>query len=338
MKVPALMSLVRVCCNPFFLLIMLCRTAFADEVADGFYKLWYQKPAANWNQALPIGNGRLGAMVFGGLEREQIQINEETIWAGGPGNNAHQDLFPTMEKLRELVFQGDYKKAQDLANEAMPRRAAENNNYGMPYQLAGDLIADFPGHKLATDYRRDLDIQKALSTVTYTYNGVRYKREYFASFPDQLIVMRVTADKPGSISCNLALNTAQLENKTEVRNQRIYLTGRSGDLANKKGQVEFVMAIQPISKGGSLVKEGNGLAVKNASELTVLISIGTNFVNYKDLSANALKRADQYLASSSKRNYQQLLSRHVSDYQHILTVFSSIWDKQKRLVNQRTSV
>ncbi|TDE16140.1 glycoside hydrolase family 95 protein [Dyadobacter psychrotolerans] len=302
-------------CKSFLLLLVVVNSALAKEVPDGFYKLWYNKPASNWNQALPIGNGRLGAMVFGGLEREQIQLNEETIWAGGPGNNAHQDLFPTMERLREMIFKGDYKQAQDLANEAMPRRAAENNNYGMPYQLAGDLMMDFPGHQMATDYRRDLDIQQAISSVSYAYNGVRYKREYFASYPDQVIIMRVTADKPGSISCKLALSTIQLVNKSEVRNQRIYLTGRSGDVTNKKGQVEFVMAVQPVIKGGSLSTEGNSLVVKNASELTVFISIGTNFVNYKDLSSNALKRAEQYLTAGAKQSITQLRARHTKDYQ-----------------------
>ncbi|REA57440.1 glycoside hydrolase family 95 protein [Dyadobacter luteus] len=299
----------------YFLILTVASHAAVAQVTEGFYKLWYQKPAENWNQALPIGNGRLGAMVFGGSQQERIQVNEETIWAGGPGNNAHQDLFPTMEKLRDLVFKGEYKKAQDLANEAMPRRAAENNNYGMPYQLAGDLLVDFPGHYKATDYRRELDIQKAVSSVSYTVNGVKYKREYFASFPDQVIVMKITADKPGSISCNLGLVTAQLEKLIEVRDQKIYLTGRSGDVANKKGQIQFVMVVQPVIKGGTVVKKGEGLSVKGTSELTVFISVGTNFVNYKDISANPLKRADQYLAAGVKQSYQQLLSRHTGDYQ-----------------------
>lgn len=278
------------------------------------YRLWYDKPATNWNEALPIGNGRLGAMVFGGIQREQLQLNEETIWTGGPGNNVNRDLYPAMQRMRELVFAGKYKEAQDLANEVMPRSPAEDNNYGMSYQLAGDLFVDFPEHEQVSDYKRDLDIQQAISSVSYTHNGVRYRREYFASFPDQVIMMRVTADQGGRIDCNLRMSSAQQVHHSRVDGDRIYLTGRSGDKDNKPGQVEFAVIAEADVKGGSIHQENNGLAVRGADELVVYLAMGTNFVNYHDISGDAVATAERYLNAATKRTYAKIRKAHVRDY------------------------
>ena len=293
---------------------VLALPAVGQHAAAQPYRLWYDRPAANWNQALPIGNGRLGAMVFGGVETEQLQLNEETIWTGGPGNNVNRDLYPAMQQMRELVFAGKYKEAQDLANEVMPRGAAEDNNYGMAYQLAGDLYIDFPGHQEVADYQRDLDIQQAVSSVSYTANGVRYRREYFASFPDQVIMMRITADQGGSIDCDLRMGSAQPVNDRRVEGNRIYLTGRSGDRDNKPGQVEFAVIAEPQVKGGSIQQEGSMLTVRGADELVVYLAMGTNFVNYHDVSGDAIATAEGYLNAAVKRKYAKIRKAHVRDY------------------------
>ena len=161
------------------------RAAPAQQPSDLI--LWFDEAAERWEEALPVGNGRLGAMVFGGLSREQIQLNEETVWAGEPGNNLQNNLRPHLPEIRRLLFAGKNEEAQELAYEHLPRHAAEGNNYGMPYQTVGDLYLDFPGHQDATSYYRDLDIGSAVSTVSYEAGGVSYEREVFASLTDDVI-------------------------------------------------------------------------------------------------------------------------------------------------------
>ena len=161
-------------------------------------RLWYNKPAADWNEALPLGNGRLGAMVFGIPSIEHLQLNEETIWAGSPNNNAHEVAPEVLQEIRKLIFDKKYVEAQKLANEKLMSK----KNHGMPYQTMGDLFISFPGHDKYTNYYRDLDISDALATVTYKVNNVTYKREVITSFTDQVIMVKLTADKPASISCS----------------------------------------------------------------------------------------------------------------------------------------
>lgn len=295
------------------LLVVLIYSAVNATGSDS-YKLWYDKPAAHWNEALPIGNGRLGAMLFGGVKQDHLQLNEETIWSGGPGNNSSKDLYSTMQEIRRLLFAGKYEEAQDLSNKEMPREPEANNNYGMSYQPAGDLWIDFLHEGETVAYRRELDIADALSTVTYRVGEVTYKREYLATAHDQVIMMRVTADRAGSISCNLKLNTPHLIHQQHFIGNRIYVNGTSGDKQNKKGQVKFSIVVEPKVKGGTLQAEGEMLRVRQADELTVYIAIGTNFNNYHDLGVDARERVDDYLNTALKKSYRKIKSKHVEDY------------------------
>ena len=283
-------------------------------IEPGSYKLWYNKPASNWNEALPIGNGRLGAMLFGGVEQDRLQLNEETIWTGGPGNNSGKDLYPAMQEIRRLLFEGKYKEAQDLSNKEMPREPETNNNYGMSYQPAGDLWIDFLHEGKADNYRRELDISNALSTITYKAGAVTYTREYFATASDQVIAIRLMADKTKSISCNLKLNSPHLLHQQHAAGNRIYLEGISGDKENKKGQVKFAIALEPRIKGGTLTVNDRVLMVRQADELVLYVSIGTNFNDYQDLEGNARQRADNYLNAVLKKNYKKIKAKHVADY------------------------
>lgn len=278
------------------------------------YKLWYNKPAGNWNEALPIGNGRLGAMLFGGVEQDRLQLNEETIWTGGPGNNSSKDLYPAMQEIRHLLFEGKYQEAQDLSNKEMPREPETNNNYGMSYQPAGDLWIDFLHEGKADNYRRELDISNALSTITYKVGTVTYTREYLATASDQVIAIRLMADKTKSISCNLKLNSPHLLHHKHTAGNRIYLEGTSGDKENKKGQVKFAIALEPRVKGGTLTVNDSVLMVRQADELVLYVSIGTNFNNYHDLGGNARERTDNYLNAALKRSYEKLKTKHIQEY------------------------
>jgi alpha-L-fucosidase 2 len=164
-------------------LLLLCWTATLGAAAakppPTPLRLWYDKPAANWNEALPLGNGRLGAMVFGAPQRERLQLNEETIWAGGPNNNVKPDALPVVRQLREQLLAGQLVEAQALAQAKMQPAG----NSGMPYQMASNVYLDFPGHESATHYQRDLDISRAVASVSYEVGGVTYRREMFSSVP-----------------------------------------------------------------------------------------------------------------------------------------------------------
>jgi alpha-L-fucosidase 2 len=158
--------------------------------------LWYRQPAKQWVEALPVGNGRLGAMVFGGVAQERLQLNEDTLWAGGPYDPANPNALEALPKVRELIFAGKYREAQNLISQKMMAKPLTQ----MPYQCVGDLLLDFPDANGVTDYRRDLNLDTAMATVGYTIDGVRYTREVFSSPVDQVIVVRLTADKPGKVA------------------------------------------------------------------------------------------------------------------------------------------
>ena len=147
-------------------------------------KLWYDEPASRWEEALPLGNGRLGVMVYGGSGREELQLNEETIWAGGPHNNVSPEALAALPEVRRLIFGGKYDEAFELCDEKFSLHAS----HGMPYQTAGSLLLDFPGHQACSEFYRDLNLETAVATVRYVVDGVRYEREMFTSFPDQVAV------------------------------------------------------------------------------------------------------------------------------------------------------
>lgn len=158
------------------------------------YKLWYDRPAQVWTEALPLGNGRLGAMVYGTPATEQIQLNEETIWAGRPNNNANPNALEYIPKVRDLGICRQISEAQTLATE----KVMAKSNSGMPYQSFGDLRIAFPGHTRYTNYYRELSLDSARTLVRYEVDGVQYRRETITSFTDQVIMVRLTANRPGT--------------------------------------------------------------------------------------------------------------------------------------------
>ncbi|MCR8666791.1 glycoside hydrolase family 95 protein [Aestuariibaculum sp. M13] len=279
--------------------------------------LWYDKPANNWNEALPIGNGRIGGMLFGGIENDRIQLNEETVWAGEPGNNITKDYYQDVENIRKLLFDGKYEEAQKTALEVFPKSTPEDNNYGVPYQTVGNLNILFNNLNNPTNYRRDLDIENAVSSVSYTSNGVNFKREYFVSFPDQVMVIHLTADKPKQLNFSLGLDSPQKTHIVKTENGALKLTGTGGDYENKTGKIKFSTLVYPKLTGGDLITNENTLSIKNADEVTLLVSIGTNFKNYKDLSNLPDKIANDYLEKSTKKSFKDLKEDHIEDYQNL---------------------
>ena len=276
--------------------------------------IWYERPASNWNEALPVGNGRLAAMVFGGVSREMLQLNEETVWAGEPGNNVLNNGFrEALPEIRRLIFEGKYQEAQDAAFKVVPPQT-QNPNNGMPYQPVGNLLIDFQGHEQYSAYRRELDISKAISSTSYKVNGVTFRREVFASFTDQVIVVRLTADKPGNISCSVSLNSPQKIHEVSSANSELVLKGVSGNAGGKIGKVRFQARIHPVVKGGQTSASGSTVRIDKANEAILYVSMATNFVNYHDLSANEEARAIKYISQTEKRPYEKLRAAHVESY------------------------
>lgn len=272
-------------------------------------KLWYNQPATNWNEALPIGNGRLAATVFGG-RIEQLQLNEETVWAGGPHNNVNADDIVVVPQLRKLINEKKFVEAQALANAKM-----FSKQNGMPYQTVGSLFIRPVTADSIGNYRRELDISKAVASVSYTAGNVHYKREIFASFSDKVIIVRLTADKPAAINCDLYFRTPMQKHVTGVNNNDLVLSGTTDSRSGIEGQVKFEAHVKALNDGGSVTGSDSVLNVRKANAITIYISIATNFKNYRNLSENQTQKALGFLNASLKKPYAQALREHVQFYQ-----------------------
>lgn len=288
------------------ILTLLIFTATLLSAQDNRMKLWYDKPALDWNQALPLGNGRLGVMVFGTPAVEHLQLNEETIWAGSPNSNAHELEAGVLDKVRELIFEGKYVEAQDMAT----AKIMSPTNHGMPYQTMGDLFISFPGHTTYSNFYRDLDIKNAIATVSYDANGINYKREIFTSFTDQAIIIRLTADKPASITCNAFLTTPQEKVERRSEENQLITTGLTPAHEKQSGKVQFETRIKPEVKGGLYTVSDDIISIKNADEVIFYIAIATNFVNYKDISADKTFKCKNYIMQAFARDYQEAKESH----------------------------
>lgn len=272
--------------------------------------LWYDSPAQHWEEALPLGNGRLGAMVYGDPVNEEIQLNEETVSAGSPYKNYNSEAKEALPAIRKLIFDGNYAEAQLMAGE----KILSKNGFGMPYQTVGSLRLHFQGQENYTDYRRELDIDKALATTTYRVNGVEYKRETFTSFTDQLVIVRLTASKPGMLTFTAALTCPQAVEVSVSGKNTIKMNGITKGDQFTEGAIRFAADLKLELQGGKSIAQDSVLSVSNANSAVLYIAMATNFVNYKDISADAVKRNQVYLKNAGK-NYSKALQEHIAAYQ-----------------------
>jgi alpha-L-fucosidase 2 len=281
---------------------------------DDLLRLWYDAPARDWVQALPIGNGRLGAMVFGGTATERLQLNENSLWAGGPHDYDSPEALAALPEIRRLVFAGEWKQAQDLVNEKFMGRPVKQS----PYQTVGSLLLAFPGQEGATNYRRELDLEDAITRVTFTdARGVRYTREAFASYPDQVIVMRLTADRPGSVSFTATYDTPlPVAAPSMDGGNTLRLDGHGTEGGGSPGRVRFRSLARLQTEGGTVTPaaDGRGLIVSGANAVTLLLSIATSYTNWQDVSGDAAARADAPLRTASAKSYEELKRAHLADY------------------------
>lgn len=280
------------------------------------YKLWYDRPAQVWTEALPLGNGRLGAMVYGTPATEQIQLNEETIWAGRPNNNANPNALEYIPRVRDLVFAGKYLEAQTLATE----KVMAKTNSGMPYQSFGDLRIAFPGHTRYTNYYRELSLDSARTLVRYEVDGVQYRRETITSFTDQVIMVRLTANRPGRITFNAQLTSPHQDVViTSEEGNCVTLSGVSSLHEGLKGKVEFQGRLTARNTGGRMTCADGVLSVEGADEAIVYVSIATNFNNYQDITGNPAERAKDYLVKAMTHSFTEARKNHTDFYRRYLT-------------------
>lgn len=277
---------------------------------QGRYKLWYNKPAKNWNEALPLGNGFIGGMVFGNVKNERIQLNESTIWGGGPNNTIDSGARPYIDKVRTLLAEKKYAEAQELANSKL----GPKGNSGMPYQLAGNLYIKFTGADSVSNYYRDLDIANATAVVKYTLNGVNYKREYFTAFGNNVLMARLTADKPGMISCKVKLQSPLKSSVSVKGRETLVLSGQGSDHEGQKGQIKYTVLTKVKNSSGTCVTDTSGITIANADTAVIYLSMATNFVNYHNVSASSMNRAEDILHRAYQHSFDDLLKNHTRFY------------------------
>ena len=274
--------------------------------------LWYHRPANAWTEALPIGSGRLGAMVFGRVNQERLQLNEDTLWAGGPYDPNNTNATAALPEARRLINEGKFKEADRLVNSKMIAKPRGQ----MPYEPVGDLLLDFPEAQAVADYRRDLNLDTAISSVSYTIDGVKYSREAFASPVDQVIVVHLTADQPGKISFTAGMRTPQ-KATVSTDNHTLVMDGVNGKAAGIEGKLKFQCRVLVKTSGGKIESQANQIGVSGADEATLIIAAATSYKNYKDVSGDPAALAKDYIAKARKKSFAELRRAHIAEHRRL---------------------
>lgn len=290
--------------------------------------LWYAQPAAKWEEALPVGSGRLGAMVFGGTTEERIQFNEDTLWTGQPHNYVRAGSDRVVPEVRRLLAAGQVKEAQDLARAQMLSDPVRQK----AYQPFGDLRLTFPSHTAATGYRRELDLDSALATTRYEVDGVTFTREVLASYPDNVIAVRLTASQPGKLTLSVSLTTPHkaFSSLTTASLPTAPVAQRHASI-KLSGSVQadglaFEARLNVLAEGGvvtvpddNIVYPGltTPLRIEGADAVTLLLVAATSFKTWEDISADPAARCEAYQVALAGRTYDALRAAHVTDHQRL---------------------
>jgi len=269
--------------------------------------LWYDKPASIWLQALPLGNSHIGAMVYGGTGREEIQLNDETFWSGGPHDNNSPRALGRLQEVRQLIFDGKEEEAAKIVGDDFIL-----GPHGMKYLTLGSLILDIDGVGEFSDFYRDLDLKTGTANVRYTSNGVSFSRKAFASLTDDVLLIRLETDKPGSLGFK-AHHECKLPSEARYADGAVFAHVFPVSLEGIEGKL-FAEFKAEIETDGSLETEADGVRLKGASYAEIHIATATNFVNYHDVSGNPSAKIAKALAGIEGKSYEQLLSSHVAAY------------------------
>jgi alpha-L-fucosidase 2 len=296
--------------------------------------LWYRRPAKQWVEALAIGNGRLGAMVFGGLENERIQLNEDTLWAGGPYDPNNPEALAALPEARRLIFEGKYGEANRLIGEKMMAKPLGQ----MPYQTVGDLLLTFPELKSVADYRRDLNIDTAVASVTYMAGGVKFTRELFSSPIDQVIIVRLTADKPSQISFTAGMKTPQKATVETETPDMLVMSGVNGSAQGIEGALKFQARVRVSALGGNTTLDKDRITVTGADSAMLFIAAATSYKNYKDVSGDPEALTKDCIAAASRKSFDTLLKNHIAEHQRLfrrIKLDLGVTDAAKRPTDER---
>jgi alpha-L-fucosidase 2 len=283
--------------------------------------VWYRQPAQAWLDAMPLGNGLMGAMVFGGVQKERIALNESSFWSGRPHDYDDPNAGKYFPQIRELVFAGKFQEAEKMA---------DDHFWGIPrnqqaYQPLGDLQLTFDGVENAADYRRELDMETGVATVTYRVGDAVFTREVFISYPDRVMVIHLTADKPGRISVQGQFSSPYLENAT-VTPGKLVSEGcwkgpmqPNGLIATVEGKGERFQATFLALPEGGQSKGGDGaVRIQGANSLTLLVTAATSFINYHDISGDPAAACEKVLADVKGKDYTTLRRRHEDDFRGLM--------------------
>lgn len=266
--------------------------------------IWFSHPAESWNDALPVGNGRLGAMIFGGIEKERIELNESSVWTGESRWDANPEALKSLPEVRKLLFGGKYKEAEALAQKNILGR--KPSDPVATYQALGDIYLDFGQVRNISNYRRDLNIENATASVSYTSNGIKYLREIFSSAPGQALVIHLTADKTGSIS--FALRLSRQGNKAFISSNGNEIT-MNEHVGNGTG-VKMFSRLKVLSDGGAIISGSDSISVQKANSATILLTAATDYYG-----GDPSLITNTQLEAVSGIEYNNIKNYHIRDYQ-----------------------
>lgn len=306
----------------FLFTLMSCQEKETEKLLNPSLVLHYNTPATNWTQALPVGNGRLGAMVYGDYKQETIQFNEETLWTGQPHDYANEGAYKVLDQLRQLLWEGKQDEAHKLANERFM-----STPFGqLSYQPFGSVRLGFPDMDSISDYRRKLDLEDAISTVAYQSGGTGFKREVFSSEPDQAIFVRMESSEKEKLNFTASLDSPHSEYQVSVEGNEIILKGKANNYHNDTGRdgkpypeskLRFEARLKILHEGGTIQQEANSIRIENADNATLYLVAATSFRNYRDISANPADRCKKALDNLKGKSYNKIKSDHISDYQRL---------------------
>ncbi len=291
------------------LTMMLLSASMTMTAQDNTERLWYDSPAKIWLEALPIGNGRLGGMVYGGTQNDEVQLNEDTFWSGGPHDNNSTTSIDHLDEVRNLIFNDKDAEAAKLIDQQFIK-----GPHGMKYLTLGSLKMTHEGitQENVSNYKRELDLQTALSTVTFEQNGNHYRRTTFATMADNIIVMRLESDAPESFAIS---HTAPYATSYDKSKDGIMATIQGVDHEGIASKLKAVLRYQVESDGEVTYQANGGVQVKNGKTTTIYVSAATNYVYYDDVTGNSVANTLKQLNNARKHNYAALLSRHIKAYQ-----------------------
>jgi len=271
-----------------FLLLVFMTSCTPDKMINQNVKLWYNKPASIWEEALPIGNGRLGAMVYGIPSVDTIQFNEDTFWAGGPDTLTKSGTYKVLPEIRNLVFQGKYKEAADLTNEKFIGPSL------MPYLPMGDVIINMKGHEHFTNYRRELDLRTAIAKTEYEVEGTKFIREVFSSPVDQAIIIHLETKGKQKLNFAVSFKNDVGAKSIAVGNSVLQLSGKAPMKKGREGKVQFTSLLKIRNNSGTTEVKDSTIVISGASSVDLILTAATNFKSYKDLSIDHKKKCEEY--------------------------------------------